>query len=137
MIRKENRFDEYAYRIATFPLDESVDTVEEGQWVTLNADGKVIIAGEDAKKAFLVIGSKRVGRDKVSGRICQDISFLLGHFALTVSNFDSMGSYTEGITPLKIKTGGILTPVTSPGTETTVAYAIGAPKNGYLRIIHE
>lgn len=137
MIRKENRFDEYAYRIATYPLDESVDTVEEGQWVTLNDKGKVIIATEADKKAFLCVGSKRVGRDKVSGRICQNISFLIGNFALTVSNFDTSGTYTAGLTPLKIKTGGILTSSVAPETDAIMAWAVGAPKNGYLRIIHE
>lgn len=138
MIRKENRFDEYAYRIATYPLDETVDTVEEGQWVTLNEAGKVVIAKNTDPKAFICTGSKRVGRDKVSGRICQNISFLMGTFALTVSNFDTGGTYTAGITPLKLKDDGtgVVTSSSAPGTDTIVAYAIGAPKNGYLRIIN-
>lgn len=136
MIRKESRFDEYAYRIATIPLDESVERVEEGQWVTINEAGNVIVAGKDTKKAFICIGSKRAGRDKVSGRISRNISFLLGHFVLTVSNFDAAGDY-KALTPLKLADEGVLTPVTAPATDIVVAYAFGAPKNGYLKIIHE
>lgn len=132
MIRKESRWDAYAYRVGKFLLDESVERVEEGQWVTIKG-GKVVIAGADAKKAFLCIGSKREGRDQVSGRAIQKVSFLVGAFAgLKVTNFDPEGSY-EDMTPLCVKEGGILTPVTS--SETVVAYAVGAPVDGHLEII--
>lgn len=133
MIKVENRFDDYAYRVSTFPLDPTVSTLEEGQWVTLKG-GKLVIATGTEKKAFIAIGSKRVGRDQVAGKIVDKVAVLMGNFVLTVSNFDSMGSYTEDMTALKIKEGGILTPTTGD-TDHVVAYAIGKPINGFLRIV--
>lgn len=133
MIRKENRFDEYSYRVASLPLDLTVDRVEEGQWVTIK-NGKVVIAGAEDVKAFLVIGSKREGRDQVSGKAVCKVSFLVGDFMLTVSNFDTSKSYTTDMTPLKVAEGGILEPGTQ-GTDKIVAYAIGQPNAGFLRIV--
>lgn len=135
MIRKEKRFDEYAYRVATMDLDESVTSLEEGQWVTPKA-GKLVVATGAEKKAFLSIGSLRAGRDQVSGKATRKVSFLLGAFSLSVSNFDPSGTYSADTTALKIKAGGVLTPV-SADTDKAVAYAIGVPVNGYLRIIKE
>lgn len=132
MIRNEGRFDSYAYRVGKFQLDESVKNVEEGQWVTIK-NNKIVIADGTEKKAFLCIGSKREGRDQVSGKAISKVSFLVGPFAgLKVTNFDTDGSYGD-MKPLCIKTGGILTPVT--GTEPVVAYGVGTPVDGYLEII--
>lgn len=132
MIRKESRWDAYAYRVGKFLLDEKVDKVEEGQWVTIEG-GKVVVANGAEKKAFLCIGSKREGRDQVSGKALQKVSFLVGPFAgLKVTNFDAEGEYTD-MTPLCVKTGGILTPVKN--SEAVVAYAVGAPVDGHLEII--
>ena len=52
---------------------------------------------------------------------------------LTVSNFNTSKSYSD-MTPLKVVDGN-LAPVESKETETTVAYALGAPVNGFLRIV--
>lgn len=132
MIRKESRWDAYAYRVGKFLLDEKVDKVEEGQWVTIEG-GKVVIAKGTEKKAFLCIGSKREGRDQVSGKALQKVSFLVGPFAgLKVTNFDAEGEYKD-MQPLCVKEGGILTPATSD--EVIVAYAVGAPVDGHLEII--
>ena len=131
MIRFENRFDEYAYRVSSLPLAANAK-VEEGQWVTIK-DGKVALATSTDKKAFLAMGSNREGRDQVSGKIIRKISFLVGDFMLTVSNFDTGKTY-QSMTPLKVVNGN-LAPVESEGTETTVAYALGAPVNGFLRIV--
>lgn len=132
MIRKESRWDAYAYRVGKFLLDEKVEKVEEGQWVTIKG-GKVVIADGTEKKAFLCIGSKREGRDQVSGRAISKVSFLVGPFAgLKVTNYDTMGTYGD-MKPLCVKTGGILTPVTS--SEPVVAYAVGEPVDGHLEII--
>ena len=134
MIRKESRWDAYAYRVGKFLLDETVKTVEEGQWVTIKG-GKVVIAGKADKKAFICIGSKREGRDQVSGKVMQKVSFLVGPFAgLKVTNYDTHGSYQD-MTPLCVKDGGILTPVTAPANEVIVAYAVGEPVDGHLEII--
>lgn len=133
MIKFENRFDEYAYRIASLPLHESVKTVEEGQWVTIKG-GKLVLASSTDVKAFLAIGSKREGRDQVAGKIFEKISFLMGNFMLTVSNFDTAKTYSADMTALKVVNGN-LAPIEDAATETTVAYAIGTPINGYLRIV--
>ena len=137
MIKFEQRFDEYAYRVADEYLDDSVATVEEGQWVTFNEFGKLVIAGADATKAFIAIGSKRAGRNLVGGVPVKKVAFLHGVFRLEVSNFDPAGSYNTTMTPLKIADGGILTPwdsVADAGKKPIVAYAKGQPVNGYLKI---
>lgn len=132
MIRKESRWDAYAYRVGKFLLDEEVKTVEEGQWVTIKK-GKVVIADGTEKKAFICIGSKREGRDQVSGKAMQKVSFLVGPFAgLKVTNFDTAKTYTD-MAPLCVKEGGVLAPVTA--NEVIVAYAVGAPVDGHLEII--
>lgn len=132
MIRKESRWDAYAYRVGKFLLDETVEKVEEGQWVTIKG-GKVVIADAESKKAFICIGSKREGRDQVSGKVMQKVSFLVGPFAgLKVTNYDTQGEYTDMV-PLCVKAEGILTP--AKNNEVIVAYAVGAPVDGHLEII--
>ena len=131
MIRFENRFDEYAYRVSSLPLAANAK-VEEGQWVTVK-NGEVVLATSTDKKAFIAIGSNREGRDQVAGKFIRKISFLVGDFMLTVSNFNTSKSYSD-MTPLKVVDGN-LAPVESKETETTVAYALGAPVNGFLRIV--
>lgn len=131
MIRFENRYDEYAYRVASLPLAAGV-VVEEGQWVTVK-NGELVLATTEDKKAFLAIGSNRKGRDQVAGKFLRNISFLVGDFMLTVNNFDTTKSYSD-MTPLKVVNGN-LAPVETPASETVVAYALGAPVNGYLRIV--
>lgn len=131
MIRFENRFDEYAYRVASLPLAADAK-VEEGQWVTIK-NGEVVLAKSTDKKAFIAIGSNREGRDQVAGKFMRKISFLVGDFMLTVNNFNASKSYTD-MTPLKVVDGNV-EPVENTGTETVVAYALGAPVNGFLRIV--
>jgi hypothetical protein len=136
MIKVEARFDEYAYRVADALLDSSVTTVEEGQWVTFNAAGNLVVAGADAPKSFLVIGSKRAGRNQVAGVPVKKVSYLHGVFRLKVSNFDPAGTYAATMTPLKVIAGGILAPWVS-GTDNAsliVAWAQGQPVDGYLSI---
>lgn len=133
MIRFENRFDEYAYRVASLPLAANVK-VEEGQWVTVKK-GELVLANSTDKKAFIAIGSNREGRDQVAGKFIRKISFLVGDFMLTVSNFKTSETY-EDMAPLKVVDGN-LEPVKSAeaATATVVAYALGAPVNGFLRIV--
>lgn len=131
MIRFENRFDEYAYRVASLPLAKDAK-VEEGQWVTIK-NGEVVLATSTDKKAFMAIGSNREGRDQVAGKFMRKISFLVGDFMLTVSNFDTAKSYGD-MTPLTVENGNVK-PVEAEGTDLVVAYALGAPQSGYLRIV--
>lgn len=146
MIKLEGRFDEYAYRVATFDVDSGVTALEEGQWVTLNATGKVAISDGTANKSFICISSKRTGRDQITGVPVKKASFLVGNFLLNVSNYDTNGSYAA-MTPLVVTTAGVLTPYTiltqdGGGTningtppQKIVAYSLGAPVSGYLAIV--
>ncbi|MGL5718196.1 MAG: hypothetical protein ACRCX2_34645 [Paraclostridium sp.] len=134
MIRIENRFDEYSYRVASLPLSLTVDRVEEGQWVTIKG-GEVVVANEADVKAFLVIGSKREGRDQVSGKATHKVSFLVGNYMLSVSNFDGAKTYSTDMTALKVVDGGILAPV-AEATDKIACYAIGQPVGGFLRIVN-
>lgn len=148
MLKKDNRFDSYAYRIATREIASTVTALEEGSWVTLNSDGKIINATASSTVAFLCLTSERKDRDNVSSQgAFPKAAYYLGSFEVTVANnpdaagdtaFDSTGTYAP-LTALTIKvdstTGqAILTPVTS--TETVFAYAMGAADttNKTLRI---
>lgn len=131
MIKKENRFDEYAYRVASLPLDESVDTVEEGQWVTVKG-GKIVLATGSEPEMFLAIGSKRAGRDQVSGKAIRKISFLVGRVIVSTDQFDMTKTYSADMTALTVKDGKLV-PVTAD--EKVVATAIGGVNAGYLRIV--
>lgn len=134
MIKFENRFDEYAYRVASLPLAKNVERVEEGQWVTVKNNELVLATGAEAK-AFLCIGSKREGRDQVAGKFLQKVSFLVGTFVLSVNNFDTAKTYGPNMTDLAVNADGNLTPATE-GSK-VVAVAFGAPVGGYLRIVNK
>lgn len=131
MIDFENRFDEYAYRVASLPLDASVENLEEGQFITIKG-GKIVLAGKDSPKSFLAMGSKREGRDQISGKFLKNVSFLVGNFMLSITNFDKTATYGD-MTPLTADKGTV-TAAVAP-TDKIVAYAIGKPKNGHLRIV--
>ena len=132
MIKFENRFDDYAYILASVELDDSVTELHEGQFVTFKG-GKIAIATPTSKKAFIAMGSVRTGRDQVSGRIVKKISILVGPWILSVDTFDAAKTYDDDMTALTVNAEGKLTPVTA--SEQVVAYAIGKPENGFLRIV--
>ena len=134
MINFENRFDEYAYRVAYRMLDDSVTELEEGKWITVNDEGKIVIS-DGTKKSFLCLTSKRAGRDQLSGKSVRKVSYLLGVTEVTVTNFDPAGTY-GAMTPLCVNASGDLTPY-DPMAATPwliAAYSLGAPVNGELRI---
>lgn len=135
MIKFEERFEKYAYRVADDYVDDSVTELEEGQWVTYNTDGKLIVS-DGTKKSFIALGSKRAGRNLVGGVSVKKISYLHGPFRLKVSNFDPAGNYDAPMTPLKVTTGGVLTPwvKASDSPEMIHAYSKCAPVDGYLVI---
>lgn len=128
MLRMEARFDEYAYRIAKDNLSNTVTTLEEGQWVTYDANGELVVAGAASVMAWISIGSKRTGRDQVAGKAIHKISYLLGTFMLETSKYDANGTYSAPVTALKLATGGILTPVT--GTKTAVKAGVTGTVSG-------
>lgn len=131
MIKFNSRYDAYAYRIGWFELKDGV-TLEEGQWVKLDTDNKVVIA-ETGDKGFLAIGSRRDGRDQVSGKAVKQVAFLHGAFALWTDKVE--GSSVAPMTPLKITTGGKLTTATLPAdTGKVVAWAL-QQKEGFTQIV--
>lgn len=154
MLKFENRYDSYAYRIASKPLADPTAYLEEGQWVTLNDSGQ-IVKSDGTKKSFPCLTSKRPGRDNVSTQVNARASYLHGTFELTLVNnpdatedtvFDSAKSYAA-MTPLKVDSEGRVAPwvapvVTEAGAMTPkndfgieiVAYALGAPEGNTLRI---
>lgn len=132
MIRFEGRYDEYSYRVANMPLHKSCNTVEEGQFVTIK-EGALVLAGKDSKKAFLAIGSKRVGRDQVSGKASGNVSFLHGNSIVMSDQFNTSESYGDDMTPLTV-VNGVVEPSTTE-TDLIVGYAIGQPVNGFLKIM--
>lgn len=148
MIKFENRFDGYAYREATKVLSAAIiaSGFEEGQWITLDSEGKIIVS-DGSKKSFIVTTSKREGRDLVSTNPVQKGTFLFGAYEITVKNnpdaeadtcFDSAGVYAV-MDALKVTDGGILTPWESgvDAVNEIVAY-VAAPvvaASGELRIL--
>jgi hypothetical protein len=133
MIKFENRFDEYAYRIAYREIDSSISTIEEGTWVTV-VDGKVVVS-DGTKRSFLCITSKRSGRDQLSGKAVTKAGYLLGNFELTVTNFDATKTYGD-MEPLVVNATGQLRPYVAATDKSylIVAYALGTPVSGALRI---
>jgi hypothetical protein len=130
MINKENRFDEYSYRVAYRQLSSTVTSLEEGQWVTI-VNGEIVIS-DGTQKSFICTSSNRSGRDQISGKPVRKVAYLLGTFELSVTNFDPLGTYGDMV-PLKVTTDGILTDGV-PGTDIIEAYAMGLPVAGVLRI---
>lgn len=134
MIKFEQRFDANAYRIGDGTLADSVETLEEGQWVTYDANGELVVAAEASVHAFLAMGSKRAGRDQVGGRPVKKITFLHGPFRLKTDQFDATGTYAATMTPLTVTAGGILTDADLVAGDKVYAYAKGAPVDGFLQI---
>lgn len=136
MLKKDNRFDNYAYRVATREIDGSVESLYEGSWVTLDeTTGKVKPAGATDKVAFLCTTSERAGRDNVKSQgTFPKCAYYLGAFEVTVANdeagntaFDAEGTY-KYLTPLTVKkdvtTGqGILAPASE--SDKVFAYSVG------------
>lgn len=143
-----NRFDEYAYRIGTRQIADPDAYLEEGSWISLDANGKIVSA-DGTKLAFLCLTSNRTMRNNVAPQaVWPKASYLLGGYELTVQNsdegntaFDATETYGV-LTPLKVvkdvDTGlGILTPyvpftvngegvISGDTPEKIVAYSLGA-----------
>lgn len=134
MIKFEQRFDANAYRIGDGTLSGTVTTLEEGQWVTYDANGELVIAGAASVHAFLAMGSKRDGRDQVAGRPVKKITFLHGPFRLKTDQFDATGTYATTMTPLTLADNGILTDADMVAGDKVYAYAKGEPVDGFLLI---
>ena len=97
MLKKDNRFDNYAYRVATRDIDPSVTSLYEGSWVTLDAtSGKVRPAAATDKVVFLCTTSERSGRDNVKSQgAFPKAAYYLGPFEVTVSPTSSLATVTS------------------------------------------
>lgn len=94
MIRPDNRFDDYAYRVGEFPLSKDLtkrDTLEDGVMVTLNENAELVIAdgadiGAEGKpgKAYVCTTSNVGGRNQVSGKPFAQGTILIGPACLWI-----------------------------------------------------
>ena len=140
MIRPDNRFDDYAYRVGEFPLSKELTergTLEDGVMVTLNKNAELIIADgaklgtpgatlEDGttgypQKAYICTTSNVAGRNQVSGKPFAQGTILIGPACLWIDTVKLVGADEK--TPLNY----------TPGMPLYVAAAVeGSKENGYL-----
>jgi hypothetical protein len=130
MIKKENRYDSYAYRISDVPA--SADLVaagwEEGDFLSFNAQGELVKA-DGTKPAFMSMSSCRPGRDQFTGKTTKQVSILFG--ALRVDTNSVKAETFEAGTPLYVGADGKLT--ATKGSY-LVGYACDAiDTEGYLK----
>lgn len=130
MIKFNSRYDAYAYRIGWFELKDGV-TLEEGQWVKLDENNKVVIAGA-GDRGFFAIGSKRPGRDQVAGKAVKQVAFLHGAFSVWT---DKVTGTVAPMDALKIGANGVLEKATLPADAgKVVAFALQQDK-GFTQIV--
>jgi hypothetical protein len=79
MIKKENRYDSYAYRISDVPASADLIAAgwEEGEFLSFNAQGELVKANGSAP-AFMSMSSCRAGRDQFTGKTTRQASILFG-----------------------------------------------------------
>lgn len=131
MIKKEGRYDSYAYRISDVPASGELIAAgwEEGEFLSFNDEGELIKATAD-KPAFMSMSSCRPGRDQFTGKTTRQCSILFGASRVCVTNYDAEKTYKGG-TPLYVDATGKLT--TDAG-KYLVGYACDAPStDGYLK----
>lgn len=139
MLNLNNRYDTHAYRVAgDFRFGSAMkemDTIAEGTWVSVDTDGTLKVA-DGTGKAFILLTSKRPGRDYVTGAGEDPLaSVLMGVAILDTDQID-----TSGVTPgaaLSVGTGGSAGKlVKQSGSAAVVAYALSAPdaSTGLTRI---
>ena len=131
MIRLTARFDQYAYSIPV-QLDAELmeNGFEEGMWVAPSENGYGLPTGE--AKSFMLISSKRPGRDQFAGKVGVPAQIYVGPFALSTDQIKTDDAFTPGAA-LYAGADGLLT-VTKTGP--VVAYAAGVvTEDGFLPII--
>ena len=129
MLKKETRYDSYAYRIAD--LAASAELIEagfeEGSLVQFNDAGEMTVA-DGTKPAFMAMSSCRPGRDQFVGKTTTAISVMFGAARVSTTNFKVDETYAAG-TPLYAGADGL---VTATKGAYLVGYAVKEPLNGYL-----
>ena len=133
MIKKEGRYDSYAYRISDVPVSSELIAAgwEEGEFLSFNDKGELVKATADTP-AFMSMSSCRPGRDQFTGKSTRQGSILFGASRVSVTNYDAEKTYKGG-TPLYVNADGNLT--TDAG-KYLVGYACDAPSvDGYLKVM--
>lgn len=151
MIQFDSRYFNNAHRVS-LPLAAAVGTFHDGQWMTLNSDGELILStGATNKHSYITISSRygtgnAIGApitDAPAGRDTVSISglaiVLIGPYALVTDQYET-GSYTMGAA-LKVSANGKLDTWVA-GTdknEDIVGYVSKVPAAGSqtIGIIHE
>lgn len=129
MLKKETRYDSYAYRIAdlTASIDLVEDGFEEGMLLQFDDNGEMVKA-DGTKPAFMAMSSCRKGRDQFTGKTTTAVSVMFGAARVSTSNFVAEDTYTAG-TPLYAGADG---QVTATAGAYLVGYAAKEPVDGYL-----
>ena len=111
MIKKENRYDSYAYRISDVPASADLITAgwEEGEFLSFNTQGELVKANGSAP-AFMSMSSCRAGRDQFTGKTTRQASILFGALRVCTNSVDAGQTYAAG-TPLYVGADGKLTTV--------------------------
>lgn len=130
MIRLTARFDQYAYSVPV-QVDPALLTkgFEEGMWIVPGENGYKLPDG--TAKSFMLISSKRPGRDQFAGKVDAPAQIYVGPFALSTDQVKIDDVFAPGVA-LYAGTDGLLT-VTEKGP--VVAYATGVLEEGFLPIV--
>ena len=129
MLKKETRYDSYAYRISDLVASVELveDGFEEGMLLQFNDLGEMVKA-DGTKPAFMAMSSCRKGRDQFIGKTTTAVSVMFGAARVSTSNFVAEDTYAAG-TPLYAAANGL---VTATKGAYLVGYAAKEPADGYL-----
>ena len=152
MIESNDRVWGNTQRVSSWKLDPSVTALDDGQWMTLNSSGNLVVADGTSTKAYITISSRRQGstglpnnmgapiqespaRDTVS--VSGKAIVLIGAFKLATDMYDTTKTYLYN-DPLTVVAGGLLAPATV-ATEIIVAHVSKVPTSSAdtIGIVHE
>lgn len=132
MLKKETRYDNYAYRIADLPAAAALiaSGFEEGMLLSFNSTGEMVLS-DGKSPAFMAMSSCRNGRNQFTGKTTTAVSVMFGCARVATSNYVTSETFTAG-TPLYVATGG---KVSTTKNDYLIGYAGGAPtSDGYLEV---
>lgn len=137
-INVHHRYFQNAHRVSDYPIDPSVTALEDGQWLMLNADRKLVISDGSAR-SYLTTSSIKLGRNTVkeSGKAV----ILVGPYRVETDQWDRSATYAI-MDPLKVNANGVVTKFVV-GTDTRfdliVGYVTKVPQNAddTIEFIHE
>ena len=100
--------------------------LEEGDWVTIDADGEADLVGATSSPAAFIVF--RGGTDRRDTRFTEAVTLLLGTYEAFSKKFDVGGTYVNG-TALTAKNGQL---EEAGSGDFVVGHAFGAPASGEL-----